>query len=350
MRFGSGATPLPERQWNGLPRVILRTIVYADLFDAPLTIPELHSNLVGRSVPREDLERCLREDDLIRRRVEQRDGILHLRDREELRERRKEQEAATNRLIAENEALLARLARIPFLRLLAFSGGTSHKNSPSHHDIDLFIVAAPRRLWLTYACVITIARAHRRRHLICANYLVDESHLRLPMAGDLFTGHQMIHLRPLTGAPVYRSLLDANPWVRAMFPNADPRAVADLRPLSRGALRMKRAVERGFAPIWDLAERLARALLGPSLRRKAALAAGESFIASDGILKLHLKDNRRRAITRLRRRLEDEGLWEAGLDAYLDPPADRRVAPPQEPAAPAAPAEGRARRAPPSGG
>jgi glycosyltransferase involved in cell wall biosynthesis len=317
---GTPATPpsSPLAAGGSLSQSVLRALHYADLFDFPLTASEIHSELIGLPIDRGEVERCLQGGRVVGRHAERKDGVYFLPGRSGLPGQRAAQETASDLLIAENLKLLRRISRLPFLRMLALSGGTSHKNSPRHHDIDLFIVTARGRVWITYALVVLTARLHRRRAVICANYLVDEEHLRLPQSGDLFAGHQILHLKPVTGARLYRTILMANSWVRKVFPNARPDRRDDLYPLSRGERAGQRFFEILPAVAWVLAEPLVRRVLGSWLRRKANGSAADGFLAGPGILKLHVRDHRESVVRRFRARLEGEGLWQPALGSLLE--------------------------------
>jgi hypothetical protein len=164
-------------------------------------------------------------------------------------------------------------------------------------DIDLFIVTADERLWLTRAAAIGVVRtAAVAGTRLCPNYLLAESALELPPSErDRFTAHELAQLVPLAGAETYERLLDANAWYRELLPNHRPTRRPSIsagsrlieRPLRARPIdrledwEMRRKIER-LAPLGD-----AEARFGPSVckghfdgHRARALAAYEDRLAT----------------------------------------------------------------------
>lgn len=305
------------RSRTDLGTSILRTLIYADLFHFPMTLGELHRGLIGVRADRKTMEECLREDPRLMERTARSGGLHYLKGREGLLERRRFQEAETDRLITWNLALLRVLSRIPFLRMIAFSGGTSHKNSPACHDLDLYLVTAPGRTWTVHALFVLISRLFRRRRVTCANYIVDTAHLRLPGGADLFKGHEILSIKPLTGERWARALVEANAWALELYPNAPMPRREELWAERRWERWIQRGIEKALWPVWVLFERAARRLFGQRIRRQAQLSSEADVLLGEGILKLHIRDRRAPVVERFRRRLKDEGLWEASLEYLL---------------------------------
>jgi hypothetical protein len=208
--------------------------------------------------------------------------------------------------------------------MLAFSGGTSHRNSSGPgEDLDLFVVTEPGRSWLVYAAIVLLARLHRCRPVICANYVVDLRNLAIPRQ-DFFTAHELLYVRPITDPPVRRQLLAANPWVFTRFPNATGVPPADIL-AGEDPRPVRTRLERALAPCWPLAEATARRLLLPWIRRKAGRAKEDDVVLAPGVLKLHLTDHRRPVVERFRAHLLAHGVpreW-ADRHAPLATPSSR---------------------------
>lgn len=298
-----------------LDRALLRTVHYADLFDSPIGVDELHRFLIGQRATRFEVEQRLATSAWVRARVARRGDEVTLRGREALIVRREEQCAATRALIWRHRHLLRLLSALPFLRLLAFSGGTSHENSGGEKpDLDLFLLTAPGRTWMVYALVIVLARLFGSRRAICANYLVDVEHLELPNRGDFFTAHELLFLKPIVGASWAARLLDANRWVYDVFPNAAPLSTEHLRPTR---LRWQRSVEILSAPWAPFAESVARRFLRARIARQAALSPEQDVLMEPGVLKLHLQDQRGPALARFADALRAAGVWDPDIAATV---------------------------------
>src|SRR5690348_206905 len=247
-----------------VPAAALDAIAYADLFDWPLTLAEVHRDLpaVASVVDvRTALERCIRSGAVTRH------GALHvLRGREQLVARRREREAASARLWPEAIRACRVLARLPWIRLVAVSGSLAVNAAEPDADIDLFMVVADGRLWLARALTIAAGKVTARGEggrgtRLCPNYLVSTTALALPER-DLFTAHELAHLVPLHGAETYRALMATNRWYRDFLPN-HPGYTGAVAPLGGGAARFavetvlgNRAVSH--AEQWERERKIAR--------------------------------------------------------------------------------------------
>lgn len=285
---------------------VVRTVTYAALFQAPLTLERLHRLLMDVRVEPPTLARTLRGP-WVRERVEVRGGLVYPRGRADwllLRRRRRQQ---TRRLLRRHGRALRALARFPFVRLVALSGACAHDNA-GDGDVDVFLVTRAGRAWCVYLGLVLLSRMLGVRRTLCINYVVDEDAVTLPER-DLFTACELAGMRPLAGREAYCALVRANAWVAESFPNFFERHAEDAcRMPAAGAARwLERLLDLGPAPVM---ERLSRRIMGARLRRKAAGARGV-FLA-DGRLKLHLHDHRERLMAAWR---------EAQLLAGLEPRA-----------------------------
>src|SRR5204862_7105813 len=110
------------------------------------------------------------------------------------------------------------------VRMLAFSGGTAHRNPGSKPDIDLFVVTAAGHAYTAYTLLFAATKLTRTRGIVCPNYLIDENELAIAYHHDLFTAHQLISARPISGWHTYLAFCRANEeWARRFFPSFRPR-------------------------------------------------------------------------------------------------------------------------------
>ncbi len=318
----------PDHRPDELSAAILRALLYADLFDFPMHAHEIHRQLLLMQASLADVQRHLNDDPWLGDKMERTGDLYHLHGRGALCAHRARQEHGTDALIAQHITVLRLLTLIPYVRMVAFSGGTSRKNSIQDNDLDLFIVAEKGRAWTVYALMITLARVLGCREVLCANYLVDRVHVAVPDGGDLFTGHELMALRPLVGEAWLQHMVDNNRWVAQLMPNASSREREQLwRALPVEPL-LRRGLELGLWPQWWLVERGSRALLGRRIRNKAAAIGDADVLLRPGILKLHTSDNRGLIVTRYRDALERFGLLERRFDEVLGKRLRKRKAGP----------------------
>jgi hypothetical protein len=269
-------------------RAILRTVIYASLFQAPQTLAELQRGLLDVLLTRAALAARLQRP-FLRQRLRLTGGLVHLRGREEWVPLRQARRRRSRELLVEHRGLLEALARFPFVRLLALSGACARENA-ADEDVDVFLVVKRGRAWAVALALMLLSKALGVRRTLCLNYIVDESQLALP-EHDLFTASEIVGLRPLAGGETYRRFVEANRPAVARYPNFLARYPAACRGIARaGAPRWLEALlELGPAPLLEAASRL---LLGMRLRRKLAGARGVDLSASR--LKLHSHDHRPR--------------------------------------------------------
>lgn len=208
--------PGPERSAS-LAEAILATVSYADVFDFPLTRPEIHRYLAGfRASPRaveqalENLPRSL-----------SRSGpytTLHGRETLVYERLRRQQHAA--RLWPAARTYGGIISRLPFVRMVAVTGALAVSNVLHGADIDYLLVTRPGRVWLCRAMVLAVGRATARQgFLLCPNYLVSMRALRFP-DHSLYAAHEVAQMVPLAGQAVYEEMRRENAWVDAILPNA----------------------------------------------------------------------------------------------------------------------------------
>jgi hypothetical protein len=214
------ATVTVEPQVRALRRAVLSTLVYADLFDYPMTDSEIQRYLIGEAATTTWVTALLDGDAGLRRHVDRTGDWVHIAGRSHLAKVRRERAAMSADLWPIARHYGARIARLPFIRLVGVTGALAMNNAAVGDDIDLFILVQPGRLWLCRLFILAIVRlAARRGTELCPNFLISTDHLRLS-GRNLFTAHEVSQMVPLTPTPWYDAFLDANGWVRDFLPNA----------------------------------------------------------------------------------------------------------------------------------
>lgn len=201
-------------------RAILATLIYADLFDDALTRDEVHRYLIGQPVSAAAVVTMLDNDAELRFQIAQTEGRFHLTGHPQLAQVRRERVAASAELWPVAKRYGARIARLPFVRLVAVTGALAMNNARPDDDIDLFILVQPGRLWLCRLLVLAVVKlAARRGYVLCPNFMLATNHLRLSER-NLFTAHEVVQMVPLDRNHWYRAFIEANAWVADFLPNA----------------------------------------------------------------------------------------------------------------------------------
>ena len=285
--------PAADHALSPPEQAIARSVLYAALFDYPLTLSQLRRTLIESRQTPSEIVGSVWKSAALGAVVEFRDGFFFPAGRSELIETRRSRERRSRAFLSEHRPLLRLIALIPYVSLVALSGSVAHFNLEAGGDLDLFIVTRGRHVWTTAVTVVMLAKLLRRRRTLCANYIVSDDALAFAPA-DLFTANQIIGLKPIAGSEVFRALLEANPFVRTIYPNFHAPDCADLPLRIPGVVRLvKSAAETAFAaPAW-FAEHACRAAYRCYLRGRARRwSSPEQVVLGDRVLKLHTNSHR----------------------------------------------------------
>jgi hypothetical protein len=267
---------------------VLRSVIYASLFDYPLSIEQLQAGLLGVQADAITIDAWWRESDLLQATVERRDGWYFPAGRSDLIATRGRREALSRELLKRDQRILSLVARLPFVRMVALSGSLAHLNAEGSADLDLFVITAPNRVWSVTVITLILAKLLGWRRRLCLNYVVSERAMQIEPQ-DLFSANQIIHLRPVSGHDVFARFVKSNGFVRTFYPNFELPAPKPPSPYAPRPF-FERVLAFGIAPI---AERLARALYGWHLERRAAAWQSRDQVRLEPeCLKLHTSSHR----------------------------------------------------------
>jgi hypothetical protein len=276
--------------------------VYASIFDYPITLSQLRESLIGERADERTLAGWYSASARLQAAVDHENGFYFPRGRRDLLGVRHARETLSRRLLSDHARPLALLMRMPFVRMVAISGSLAHLNAERGADLDLFVVAAPGRVWSVTVTTLLVARCLGWREQLCLNYVVSERALMVSPA-DLFSANQIVHLQPLSGGPVYSRFLEENRFVERFYPNFRPRPVAG--PGARPAAFVSAVevlLDWTLAPVY---ERACRVLYGWHLRRRAHTWRSRDQVRLDAeCLKLHTHSHRREVMEQFERALE----------------------------------------------
>jgi hypothetical protein len=279
---------------------IARSVIYASLFDYPLTLEQLHYSLIESDQTGAEILAVYEGSELLRDIVEYRDGFFFPMGRGDLVAERRRREARSDVFLAEHRLALRLICALPFTRLVALSGSIAHRNLEPDGDLDLLIVTRGARVWTVTVMLLLLTKLLRRRRTICANFILADSHLTVDQQ-DLFTANQVIHLRPLIGTDVVERFRAANPFVVRCYPNSAAPApetpMVDVR--SRGLGLVKRVMEFVLSPLSPLIEAVCRRTYAWHLQRRAgSWRSPDQVRLQSDYLKLHTQSHRHAVLDR----------------------------------------------------
>lgn len=212
-----------------IEKAIIKTLVYRDLFDYPLTAEEVYRFLIQQDSSRGTVEKFLRK--MIAEGKIQRRGSYHfLPGREKIARLRQKREAISQRKFKEALHYANLLRFIPWVKAVFATGALAAGNADEESDLDLLIIATPRRLWLTRFLVFLVfsllgvmrkPQSVQVKDKICPNMFSSELTLAIPPnEQNLYTAHEVVQAKIIwEEAPLCQRFLAANDWIKKFLPN-----------------------------------------------------------------------------------------------------------------------------------
>ena len=206
---------MPDNFSDRLSEAILHTVAYSDIFDYPLTAPEVHRYLTGVRASFEEVAQALEEGPVMRT-----GGYFTLPDREGIVSVRAEREVRSRQLLPRAIRYGRLLGALPYIRMVALTGSLSMSNIEEGKDIDYLIVTAPNHLWTCRAFALLVACFARFEGIrLCPNYLITENALAL-VDRSLYAAHEMTQMILISGPETYDRMRRLNAWTDEYLPNA----------------------------------------------------------------------------------------------------------------------------------
>lgn len=295
-----------------LDSAILRTVLYADVFDFALTVNELHRFLMHHSpVALAEIQRALDGSPALEAALARSGERVALKSRQSLFGMRDEREAVAARLWPLARRYAAALALLPFVRMVALTGALAMRNPVStDDDLDYLIVTRPGRVWLARLASVMLVRIVRLTGTeICPNFVLAEDAL-VQNRRDVYIAHEVVQAVPFFGGALYERLRAENRWADSHLPNASGAPhPAEIRAPSRAGAAVKHLLEWVLGG--KLGDRIEAWEKARKMRRFEALRQAESAARiDDSQVKGHFNDHGESVLEQYRRRLSAYGLTE----------------------------------------
>lgn len=279
---------------------ILKTLVYFNLFDYPLTSLELWKFLQSKeSCTLAELLTAL-EDPELQKQIEQKNGFIFLRGREPIVELRRERYSIAERKYRKVLWAVRFLRLIPMIRFVAVANTLALSYSRDNSDIDLFIVTRPGSIWLSRLLAVTPfallglrPKFGSERDTFCFSFFATETALDLSsiaLSEDTYLLYWAATLVPVYDPDgLMEALWDENPWILRTLPNVYAMYSSTRRFIKSNAGKIKTFKESsGFL------ETLARSFQILRLPEpiRTIMNLDSRVIVTDEILKFHENDRR----------------------------------------------------------
>ena len=293
---------------------ILVPLVFFDIFQVPLEDEELIESAFKFKITKSDFEKTL--TDLLKKKIiKHKNGWYFLKGREKILATHKKRSKISQKYLQKAERATNVLKHIPFVRMVSVINNLSFNNCKKSSDIDLFIITAPKRLWICRTLVVALLwllglKKTRTKIAgkICCGFFITSNHLNLKKIAleglDVYLLFWFLKMKPLYGVETWKDFRRANYWVYKYFPNYSS---------SQGKIRNKFKKSK----LQKVGEILFSGRFGDWLNsklgkyhKKHTWAQPENSwetsttIAEDNMIKLHAKDMREFYFKEFEKRLE----------------------------------------------
>lgn len=207
---------------------ILKTLLYSDIFDYPLSKDEVWKYLISKKIEdKQSFLKCINRKNFS---FSHNKTFYFVRGREDLIKKREEKEKYGLEKIKYAKKIISKLSLIPTVYFIGISGALAMKNSDKNDDIDLFVITAKNSVWITRFVMVLMLKSlglYRKRNdknyanKICLNMLIDKTALRFSQKrNDLYTAHEIAQIMPVFNRDnTYKKFIYANDWVNSFLPN-----------------------------------------------------------------------------------------------------------------------------------
>ncbi len=212
---------------KNIKKSILKTIVFFDLFDYPLTQFEIWKYIKLKTSLFSVMNILNNAKFSI---INEKNGFYFLNGRKNIIKTRMERnDYACDKLKKANK--IAKIFRnIPAIKMISVSNIIGALNLREGSDIDLFIIVDKNKIWRTrFLCVIILELLNLRpspgneKDKICLSFFLCTNNLdvkNLRLEDDIYFNYWIINLVPIYNINyTYEKFISTNNWIKDEFPN-----------------------------------------------------------------------------------------------------------------------------------
>jgi hypothetical protein len=306
---------------NNLAKNILKTIIWFDMFEYPLTQKEIfyyrlsavaingQADGYGARLPARQGQASIFSElqNLVNKKlITQKDNFYFLPNREEIIEMRKEREIESEKKLKRAKKAVKFLKILPFIKAVIVCNVLGYKNAKTESDIDFLIITSPKRIWTarwfaTGFFKILNLRPNKKtiKDKFCFSFYLAEDGLNLEnikLQDDPYLIWWFAGLIPLYDAGgVFEKFLKENEWVKKYLPCLSTFATSVSPPAggsqAASADKLKFIWEK-VSSVWPdkFYQKIQLWIMPKTLKEMANKTPG--VIITDKILKFHLIDRR----------------------------------------------------------
>lgn len=215
---------------NYTQKAILQTLIYADMFNYPLTVSQIHRFLISNKPQSLSLINQNIKHSLQQQLISTHQNFFTLPARVEIISTIVKRQKYSQQKKNHAKQIAQQLSSISSLQAVFLTGALAMDNADSDDDIDVMLVTSPNQLWTTRLKIIRSldqlgvrrkARMTLSKDLICPNIYVTTQSLGIPpKSQNLYTAHEIAQVIPLFDKSyVYSQFLNQNQWIKKFLAN-----------------------------------------------------------------------------------------------------------------------------------
>lgn len=206
-------------------KAILDTLAYSAVFKYPLSFYQVGTYLITPTpFTSKELSKALTSL-CAEKKVSEKDNRFYLAHTRNINWQ--ERAKTSEKLLARTEPAIKLLGAIPWIKMLAITGSVASFNADKTADIDIFIITATSRVWLTRGFVVlilSILKVYSQNgepKKLCPNLFVADTHMKWPKdKQNVFVARDIVTMLPIINrANMYFKFLTANKWIYEHFAN-----------------------------------------------------------------------------------------------------------------------------------
>ena len=202
---------------NQQERSILRTLLYFDIFQYPLSESEILR--FSPTALNADWTASLASlcDQKIVFHIEE---FYCLNQNSLLAARRMEGNLLAGKKLITARKFVYWMSLLPFVRSIMLSGSISKGYMDPNSDIDYFIITSAGRLWIVRTAMALFRRVFlfNSHKYFCTNYFIDEANTEITEK-NIFTAVETTTLKPMFGKSLIHQFQLSNQWCLQFLPN-----------------------------------------------------------------------------------------------------------------------------------
>ncbi len=290
---------IEQKKINEIKEAIIKVVAFFDIFDFPLTAFEIWKYL-SVQCDLADVQEILNSGEL-NKVVSCKNGTYFLSGRGGIYVTRMKRYNYANAKFKKTLRIVRLFKYIPWIKMVAIGNMIGANNLKQESDIDLFIITASQRIWLTrFICAGLAAllklrpTAENFRDKICLSFFVSEGALdlsSLKLSDDKYLLHWLADLTPVYDrGNTYDKFIAANQWVKESLPNWFEIKTASRQVKALDNVVYSDLVDVLFGSLEKSAKNFQLRLLPQNI--KAVMNKDTNVVINDDVLKLHINDRR----------------------------------------------------------